>query len=457
MALLGNYRLLGLVGQGQFAQVYCAAHRDTGQLVAIKQTRHAPENASQEPFVLAELKHRNLVACYEKTQTPTGYQFALEYCEGGTLRSHLTTHNPLPFHTTKSLITDILKGLSYLHQQAIVHNDLKPENIFLTHAQNATLTAKIGDFGSARFVGLPNRSHREIGSPTYAAPERFNGESSYASDLYAVGVMLYEMLLGDRPFSGTPEALRHAHQTQAVPFPNALSSTNREIFATALHKQPDCRFKSAKAMLVALKNLEEPLPKRVRSLPTVDISQAIKPAPIHFANNIKKPLPISAFEQSLEVVQTITLSARYWLKIRTFQQRSKTYLDCFTRRGQFVRRLSLNCAIAQASLSYAPYQLIATTTEAKILLITLKPFQVRHLGADINAYCVTALPWGYIASDRQQAVIFDRSENAVSRLTGLPFVEAIAPLNSHSLLIATENNSALFTVDLKSLDIGIIF
>ncbi len=457
---LGDYRLLGLVGQGQFAQVYCAVHRGTGQLAAIKQSRHAPESASQEPFVLTELSHSSLVEglvqCYEISQTPTGYQFVLEYCEGGTLRSHLTTNNPLPFHQTKSLTADILKGLSAIHQRGILHNDLKPENIFLSHASDATLTAKIGDFGSARFTEFPNRSRREIGSPTYAAPERFNGESSYASDLYAVGVMLYEMLLGDRPFSGTPEALRQAHQTQPVPFPNSLDYKTRKILETALHKQPHQRFQSAEALLAAIRHIQQPEQQRTISLPTVDVSQAIVSAPTHAANSTQRPLSVALPERQSKGVQAVELSRHYFLKIRTFQQQSQTHLECFTRRGQFIGKLSLNVAIAQAVLSYEPYQLITTTTDAKILLITLKPFQVRYLGTDIKAHCITAFPWGYIASDRQAAVVFDRSANAVSQLTGLPFVEAIAPLNNHTLLI-NDNKQTLLTVDLKSIDIGIIF
>ena len=458
---LGDYRLLGLVGQGQFAQVYCAVHRRTGQLVAIKQSRHAPQSASQEPFVLTELSHPNLVQCYEISQTPTGYQFVLEYCEGGTLRSHLTTHHPLSFHQTKSLITNILKGLDAIHQRAIVHNDLKPENILLTHASDSALTAKIGDFGNARFIEFPNRSRREIGSPTYAAPERFNGESSYASDLYAVGVMLYEMLLGDRPFSGPPEALRQAHQTQPVLFPDSLDYKTRKVLETALHKQPYQRFQSADALLTAIQHIQQPKQQRAVSLPAVDISQAIALAPRHAASSTQRPLlissPVFSPEKKSKSVQVIKLNRRYFLKVRTFQQQSKTYLDCFTRREQSIGRLPLNIAIAQAVLSYEPYQLIATTTDKKILLMMLKPFQVRHLEVDIDAHCITAFPWGYIASDRQEAVVFDRSANAVSRLVGLPFVEAIAPLNDHTLLIATNNKQTPSIINLKSIDSGIIF
>ena len=262
-----DYRLLGLVGQGQFAQVYCAVHKRTGELVAIKKTRHQPEQVSQEPFVLNELCHPNIVCAQAiflgkgsaNAQTPTGHQFVLDYCEAGTLRSHLkNTSTPLPL---ENIIEDILQGLSYIHRQRVIHSDLKPENILLTYQTQATeeatsrLTAKIGDFGSARLIDMPNQSRREIGSPTYAAPERFDGQSSQASDLYSAGVILYELLLGDRPFSGEADQLRQAHQTQAIPFDKNVTPALQAFLEKALHKQVNLRFGSADEMLEAFQAL----------------------------------------------------------------------------------------------------------------------------------------------------------------------------------------------------------
>ena len=269
-----EYRLLGLVGQGQFAQVYCAIHKQTGELVAIKQTRHHSEQLSQEPFVLNELCHPNIVCAQAMSlrgdgadaQAKADYQFVLDYCEAGTLRSQLDLAAQSVVLSPPSLIhiaTDILKGLAYIHSHQVIHGDLKPENILLTYqlpateAKTSRLMARISDFGSARFVDMPSRSRREIGSPTYAAPERFNGQSSYASDLYSAGVILYELLLGDRPFSGSPDYLRQAHQTQNVPFPQSLSSAVRQFLSQALNKQPEGRFGSAVEMLLSFQSLCE--------------------------------------------------------------------------------------------------------------------------------------------------------------------------------------------------------
>ena len=257
-----GYRLLGLVGQGQFAQVYCAMHRQMGELVAIKKTRHVPEQASQEPFVLKELCHDNVVCCRAIAQTQTGYQFVLDYCEAGTLRSHIESAS-LTFNQISAIAEDILLGLCYVHGQGVLHGDLKPENILLTYqtqmppTQPSRLVARLGDFGSARFVELPSQSRKEIGSPTYAAPERFEGQSSYASDIYSVGVILYELLLGDRPFSGSPQELRQAHQTQSVVYSNIVLCPVQQFLSRALQKQPDDRYSSVEEMLRCFQSLPE--------------------------------------------------------------------------------------------------------------------------------------------------------------------------------------------------------
>ncbi len=575
-AFTSDYRLIDLVGQGQFAQVYCAVHRKTGQLVALKKTRHAPESSSQEPFILAELNHPNLVCAQAISQTNTGYQFILEYCEGGTLRSHLNTAAPLPLQAVKALIGDILKGLSCIHGQSIIHGDLKPENILLSYrpavhisgvkALAPRLIAKIGDFGSARFIEFPSRSRREIGSPTYAAPERFDGQSSHASDLYSVGVMLYELLWGDRPFSGNPDSLRQAHQTQPVPLPDSLSDAARVLLATALHKRPDQRFKNALDMLSALQQLEQlhqvtastaPLWTNVTRASVADhalsaVSTAGIRAPIerlialpqgcgiltaqsfHLLTPQRQLLPIAQFENDTwiaitpngqwlmalskqfpwqhrnrnqgqyyrlsaasqlsgpltgqksvltgslltslqaEIVQILAIDARHLLRIRTSAQAFKTYIEVFTRRGQFVGQLSFNLPIAQISLTAIPYQLIARTATANsgLILISLKPFQIQQLADYSDVQRVSVLSWGYLVSSQQQLLVLDNFGHLVSRLEGLPTADAIASLGDRQLLLAasTKNSpsarvsadgpsspSSLWVVDLENLDLGIIF
>ena len=325
-----DYRLLGLVGQGQFAQVYCAVHKQTGELVAIKKTRHQPEQVSQEPFVLNELCHPNVVCAQAIAQTPTGHQFVLDYCEAGTLRSHLKKSSAsLPLN---KIIQDILQGLSYIHRQRVIHGDLKPENILLTYqaqvsfSETSRLTARIGDFGSARLIDMPNQSRREIGSPTYAAPERFDGQSSQASDLYSVGVVLYELLLGDRPFSGNADQLRQAHQAQTVPFSENVSPDLQKFLEKALHKQINLRFSSADAMLEAFQALSYSVHNTVLAIPSssdlrLDNSpvSSLQPLDEQISNTVKQLLntPKGCFviaERAIYLLNSqMTLNALTWV------------------------------------------------------------------------------------------------------------------------------------------------
>ncbi|MEL7349896.1 MAG: serine/threonine-protein kinase [Cyanobacteria bacterium J06560_5] len=583
MVQFSTYRLLGLVGQGQFAQVYCGVHRRTGKLVAIKLTRHASEQASQEPFVLHDLNHPHVVGARAIAQIEDGYQFILDYCEGGTLRSHLDTAGPLlPFAEAKALIADILKGLSYIHQQQIIHGDLKPENILLSfnpdayafgsqclqrsgagNAQDpasanasftvpfvAPFTAKIGDFGSARFIELPNASYKEIGSPTYAAPERFSGRSSYASDLYSVGVILYELLLGERPFSGSPEALRTAHQTQPIPLPETLCQPAMQLLITALHKQPSKRFASAEAMLDALEQLSQvylatPKVASCRHVPDSTVEQiSIAPALTQLSiESVAQPIeslvtvpqgcylitarsltlltlkhdviPVAQFDQDCwsvispdgqwcvalpkqsqrqskgrfyklrdfkavptapvmltsplltalrsDVVQVLAIDSRHLLRVRTVQPSESadatvyTYLECFTRRGQFVGQLALALPIIHMTPTAVPYQFVAlsaptASTPSNVFLITLKPFQIRHLRLSLSPCQVSAFDWGCVVVgqttgnadgqpvSRHQALLLDRAAEPVDWLTDMPAASAIAAVGHHSLLIAPDSS-----------------
>jgi len=242
--------------------------------------------------------------------TRSGYRLVLEYCEAGTLRSHLNTlftaPRSLSLDETQSLLSDILSGLSHLHSKGFTHGDLKPENILLTHptaealtskgTSAAQLTAKLSDFGSAREIaqaGSPHffTAHAELGSPTYTAPERFAGRTSPLSDLYSVGVILYELLLGDRPFSGTAAELQDAHRAQPVPLPDNLTGTAKQLFTTALHKDPRKRFQTATDMLAAIQQLPAvfltaPEAHPLDS-PVVTFPQALSPIP---SNGITAPV-----------------------------------------------------------------------------------------------------------------------------------------------------------------------
>jgi len=254
-----KYRLLGLVGQGQFGRVYCASHRKTGKLVALKELskdRFPTNKFLRELRFLVSLQHPNIVACHALEHIQTRRYLVMDYCEGGTLRSLLESEYQLHPALCLSLIQDILTGLDHAHQHQIIHCDIKPENILLSIHANGWM-AKISDFGIARLSQeLSTEVVGNTGSPAYMSPERFYGQNSFTADLYAVGILLYELFTGHRPFSGTPIELMSAHLNKPVTIPETIPEPLHPIILTALQKLPARRYQSASEMLAALQDAE---------------------------------------------------------------------------------------------------------------------------------------------------------------------------------------------------------
>lgn len=248
---LSKYRLLGLVGQGQFGRVYCASQRKTGAIVALKELdrqRFSTQKFLRELRFLMLLRHPNIVTCRALEHTQTSRYLVMDYCEAGTLRNLLDDEVRLHPIYGLTLLTQVLQGLEHAHQRGIVHCDIKPENILLTAIADGW-TARISDFGIARLSQeLFNEEFSNTGSPAYMAPERFYGQYSPASDLYAVGILLYELLVGHRPFSGAPAELMSAHLNQTVQIPDTVPAELRAVISTALQKLSARRYRSATEM-----------------------------------------------------------------------------------------------------------------------------------------------------------------------------------------------------------------
>ncbi|MGK7941271.1 MAG: serine/threonine-protein kinase [Crocosphaera sp.] len=248
-----NYRILGQIGQGQFGQVYFAIERKTGNFVALKSLgKGFPTNRFLREFsCLVSLRHPNIVACKAIEYHGKGRYLVMDYCEGETLRNLMNFSAQLSLVTCLDLMIDILAGLEEAHQHNIIHCDIKPENILLTLTAEKWI-AKVTDFGIAKMG--QDQANNDLGrgytgSPAYMAPERFYGKYSPACDIYSVGIILYELMLGERPFSGLPGNLMLAHLNQRVNIPNTVPDALKEIMLKALEKLPQRRFSSAKAML----------------------------------------------------------------------------------------------------------------------------------------------------------------------------------------------------------------
>ena len=260
-----NYRILNLIGQGQFGRVFVAIETQSGHVFAIKQLNQKCLSTSdflRELNFLVSLDHPNIVAGHALEHYRNHRYLVLEYCEGGTLRELL--ESPLELSCTQilQLGIDILNGLQYAHDRGVVHRDIKPENILLQLTKGGW-TAKIADFGIAQlFQGDANENNLgDTGSPAYMSPEQFYGQYTYSCDLYAVGIILYELLVGERPFSGMPKELVAAHLSQPIKIPLNIPLMVRLAIAKSLQKLPHRRFASAVAMAEALKLARDVLPQ----------------------------------------------------------------------------------------------------------------------------------------------------------------------------------------------------
>ena len=250
-----RYQITRLLGQGQFAKVYLAQDCSTQKLVALKEldSRNFPTRRFlRELNFLVTLQHPNIVGCWGIEHNQNFRYLVMDYYPGGTLRDLMEAGN-LSLGEKLKIISDILQGLDYAHSKGIIHCDIKPENILLQHSETG-YTASLADFGIARFYREAEDPSASgcTGSPAYMAPERFYGKYSYSGDLYGVGVILFELLSGFRPFSGTFSELSSAHLNKSVVFPPTIPFMLRSVIAKAMQKLPQKRFTAATEMLKSI-------------------------------------------------------------------------------------------------------------------------------------------------------------------------------------------------------------
>jgi serine/threonine protein kinase len=255
--LAQKYHLVGMVGYGQYGRVLQCRRRSDGHSVALKEL--PAEGLTTQAFLkevnlLFALAHPRVVRCEAIEHGDRFRYLILEYCEGGTLRS-LLSDGGLSLTQRLGLLIQVLEGLAFAHSHQVVHCDLKPENLLLRPV-GKDWQIKISDFGISRLVG-EHSSNPQGGSPAYMAPEQFAGQTSLQTDLYSLGVIIYELMLGRRPFQGPPGELMRAHQNKTAVFPKYLPEPLTLFLQKALAKDPAQRFQSAQAMAADLSQFYE--------------------------------------------------------------------------------------------------------------------------------------------------------------------------------------------------------
>lgn len=261
--LSGRYELLKLIGSGGMANVFEAKDLPEDKIVAIKVLKE--EYLTNDEFVrrfrneskvIAVLDHPNIVKVYDVNFTGAEQYIVMEYIDGITLKQYITHQGHLRWKDSVHFVTQILRALSHAHERGVIHRDIKSQNIMLLRDG----TIKVMDFGIARFAreDIRTMDDKAIGSVHYISPEQACGEESdEKSDIYSVGVLLYEMLTGRVPFDGeTPEqvAMKHIHQ-KPIPISKLQPDVPTglcEIVEKAMQKDKNLRYRSAAEMLAAI-------------------------------------------------------------------------------------------------------------------------------------------------------------------------------------------------------------
>jgi serine/threonine protein kinase len=262
---IGNYQIVSEIGRGGMAIVYKAFQTSLNRYVAIKvlppyfqHTAEFLDRFKREALAAAQMQHPNIVQIYETGEWNGYHYIVMEYVDGESLHTLMQKRGALDLTTTFNLIAQIGSALDYAHAQGIVHRDVKPSNILVDQRGRALLT----DFGIAKAVESTRLTHTgtSLGTPEYMAPEQAEGEPVDArTDLYSLGVILYQMLTGRIPFGGpTPSAIMYGHVHKPPPAPHTLNAAVppavESVLLKALAKRREDRFQSASEMVAALRN-----------------------------------------------------------------------------------------------------------------------------------------------------------------------------------------------------------
>ena len=258
---LGHYRILSLLGRGGMADVYRAEDERLGREVALKavppEFARDPERVGcfqREVRAAAQLTHPNIVTVYEFGQGEGQHFYTMELMPGGDLKARIRAHPGGMAPTEARAVTAaVARALDYAHRRGFVHRDVKPENILFDEEGTPQLT----DFGIARAMESGTRmtaTGMSIGSPHYMSPEQAQGlEVDGRSDLYSLGVVLYEMLTGRLPFeAGNTLAVAYAHVNHPVPELPAELAAWQPVLDRLLAKSPEDRYGSAGELAAVL-------------------------------------------------------------------------------------------------------------------------------------------------------------------------------------------------------------
>ena len=268
---IGKYKILSALGSGGFGTVYLAEDTWIDKKVALKVPHRQSVNFGEllkEPRLLASLSHPNIVSVLTAEKQDNIFFIVMEYVTGESLEAIIARDGAIELPRALDYTCQICNAVDYAHSQGVIHRDLRPANVLVSD----TGMIKVADFGTSRFLELAALGTTVIGSPPYMAPEQFHGRATFASDIYSLGVTMYQMMTGSLPYqTPAPADIERLLSGDLVPPPRTRNARMpqriNDIIMKAMAPDVEARYPRASELLDDLLRAADRTPARLSAEP----------------------------------------------------------------------------------------------------------------------------------------------------------------------------------------------
>src|SRR6187455_2211295 len=254
--IIGKYKILSTIGSGGFGTVYLAEDTWINKKVALKVPHKQGLDFGEllrEPRLLASLNHPNIVTILTAEKQENVFFIVMEFVPGETLETIIARDGPLDVARALDYTCQISNAVDHAHRQGVLHRDLRPSNVLVSDSG----MLKVADFGTSRFLEIAAHGTTVIGSPPYMAPEQFHGKAVFASDIYSLGVTMYQLLTGELPYEApAPGQIDRLFRTDLITPPRlrnpAISKRVNDIVLKAMAPDLASRYGKASELIADL-------------------------------------------------------------------------------------------------------------------------------------------------------------------------------------------------------------